>query len=267
MLSEKELEFALSSAKEATKLAGEILKKYFSKLKNFEEKGISDWVTEADIESEKMIKDFLLDRFPYSFLGEESGHDKGKEAELTWYIDPLDGTKNFVKRIPFFCVSVALGSADDIILGVVYDPINDNMFWAVKGKGAYLNSERIKVSESSDLSKCIVALGLHFKHRQFLEPFLNVYRDVFMQGAGIRHMGSAALEQCYVASGFLDGFLEVGLSPWDVAAGSLIVREANGAVSDFWGGDSWLQTGCLIATNGKIHQEIVRIVKNYFSKI
>lgn len=258
---------ALELAKEAAIRAGKILKDFFySRELRFEEKGISDWVSEADKMAEQSIVDFLKDKISADFVGEEFG-EKRSGNELVWYIDPLDGTKNFVRKIPFFCVSVALARDKEVILGVVYSPIDDSMFWAVRGQGAFLNDKAIRVSDEDELSRCLIVTGLPFRSKDYIDKHLSFYKDIFLKGVGVRHMGSAALEMCYVASGYIDAFWEIGLSPWDMAAASLIVKEAHGTVSDIWGGDSYFETGCIICSNGKIHEKILKSSKEIFSKL
>ncbi|MCS7213458.1 MAG: inositol monophosphatase [Candidatus Calescibacterium sp.] len=258
---------ALQVAKETALKSGELLKQYFySDESRFEEKGISDWVSEADRKSEQAIVETLQEKFPADFVGEEFG-ERRKGSDFVWYIDPLDGTKNFVRKIPLFCVSIALAYKNEIVLGVVYSPIDQKMFWATKGGGAYMNSKRIKVSEERDLKRCLVATGLPFRSKDFIDKHLSFYKNIFLKGAGIRHIGSAALEMCYVASGAIDGFWEIGLSSWDLAAGSLIVKEANGIVSDIWGGNSFFETGCIICSNREIYPEILKSTKEIFSNI
>ncbi len=274
---EEDVEFALSCAKRACEIGGEILKKYYLRGYEVREKGVSDWVTEADKESERAIRDFLMENFPADFVGEESGEVKVKSfggkmnfsenRRLRWFVDPLDGTKNFVKGISFFCISVALVDGNDVLVGVVFSPLDNMMFWAVKNGGAYMNERRINVSDISDLRYAILSTGLPFRSRSFIEPQLLTQKEIFLQGAGIRHIGSAALELCYVAGGFLDGLWHMGLSEWDMAAGTIIVSEAGGKVSDFWGGNAWMQSGCVIASNGKIHAQILDIVSKNFKEL
>lgn len=257
----------LDDVKQAVIKAGEILKQFFysSNLK-FEEKGISDWVSEADKKSEEIIIEFLKDKLDADFVGEELG-EKRLGSDFVWYIDPLDGTKNFVRKIPFFCISVGLAHKDQIILGVVFSPIDSKMFWAIKGKGAYMNGIPLKTSEESEFKRCLIATGLPFRSKEFIDKHLLFYKDIFLKGVGIRHIGSAALEMCYVANGSIDGYWEIGLSPWDMAAGSLIVKEAQGIVSDLWGGEKFLETGCIICSNKAIYDKILKIAKQLFSSM
>lgn len=254
----------LDYVKQTAVKAGDILKKFFySSNSDFEEKGISDWVSEADKKSEEIIIELLEDKIHADFIGEELG-EKRRGSEFVWYIDPLDGTKNFVRKIPFFCVSIGLAYKNELILGVVFSPIDEKMFWAIKGKGAYMNGNPIKTSQEGELKRCLIATGLPFRSKDYIDKHLMFYKDIFLKGVGIRHIGSAALEMCYVANGSIDGYWEIGLSPWDMAAGALIVKEAQGIVSDIWGGDKFLETGCIICSNKAIYNEILKIAKQLF---
>jgi myo-inositol-1(or 4)-monophosphatase len=270
MLREEEIEFALKCAKEAAKIGGEIIRKYFFEGRSeLEMKGISDWVTEADRVSEKKIKKFLLENFPADFLGEEFGEEKSQkkyEKKMRWIVDPLDGTKNFTKKIAYFCVSIALEVDGKIEIGVVYSPIENEMFWSIREGGAFLNDKKIRVSENENFESAFLGTGFPFKTKVFIEKYLETFKEFFFRGGSIRNFGSAALELCYVACGRLDGFWEIGLSPWDMAAGALIVKEAGGKVTDFWGEDFWLDTGTIVASNGKIHDILVKITSQAFGK-
>ena len=268
-MDDKEIEFALSCAKEAAKIGAKIIKKYFlEKPKNeIEMKGISDWVTEADKKSEEEIKKFLLSEFPANFLGEEFGSVRSTKKNISWIVDPLDGTKNFTKGIDIFCVSIALKEENSIKVGVVLDVMRDEMFYACEGLGAFLNEKKISVSENSDFSSALIGTGMPFRIKEFVNLYLESYKEIFLKGAGIRNIGAAALEICYVACGRLDAFWELGLSPWDMAAGALILSEAGGIVSDFWGKQNWLETGCIIASNKKLYEPLLSIISKYFEKI
>lgn len=288
-ISDEKIEFALSCAKEASRIGGEVIKKYYFSGYDYEMKGLSDWVTEADRESESKIKEFLKENLPFDFLGEEFGEERmsddalrkisenekislwqnelKQKGKIRWIVDPLDGTKNFMKRIPFFCVSIALCDGNTPLVGVVFSPLDEKMFWAVKGGGAFLNGEKISVSNTSELHSAVLGTGFPFRSRQFIELYLKSFQEFFMQGAGIRNFGSAALELCLVASGELDGFWELGLSPWDTAAAGLIIQEAGGKVADFWGGDGWLDTGCIVASNKFLFPKMLKITSEIFREI
>lgn len=260
------MEDVVEIAKQAARVGGEILKKWFGRSLKVEEKGRSDFVTEVDRESEKMIKEFLRRELPEaSFLGEELGYEGS--SSLRWLIDPLDGTKNYINAVPFFCVSVALQEGKEVVAGVVFNPITEEMYWASRKHGAYKNGQKINTSDKSDITKSLIATGLPFKHVAIIETYLESFKEVFLRVGGIRHMGSAALDLCLTAEGKFDGFWEWGLSPWDVAAGGLCIIEAGGIMSDIWGGPEWLETGCVIGANPHIFHELSKLITNVFKKL
>ena len=256
------IETAINAAKSASK----ILVDNFGKLstEDIKEKKKNDFLTFVDEQSEKTIINILLNAFPdHSIHAEESGRKKHK-SDFEWIIDPLDGTKNYISDIPIFSISIALRYKNQIQLGVVLDPIRNELFHAEKNKGAYLNGNKILVSGRHDLDECLLATGFPFKSRQSLPLYLKCFQEIFLSSSGMRRMGSAALDLAYVASGRFDGFWELGLSPWDMAAGSIIIEEAGGKVSDFWGEDSHLDNGYIAATNGNIHPALIQIIQQHF---
>ncbi len=251
-------------AKKAALEAGKIHKKYFrsgnAKIKN---KGRSyDLVTAADIEAEKKIVSIIKKNYPdHNILGEE-GKYKKTDSEYKWVIDPLDGTNNFSFGIPIFCVSIALTRKDEIIAGVVYDVIKNEMFCAEKGKGAYLNGKGIRVSRGRKLSQAILITGLYYDRGKDMIDTLNKVKEFFFKRIiGLRRFGAAALDLCYVACGRATGFWEFQLSPWDFAAGKLIVEEAGGKVTDGQGKKVPLKKHFIVASNKKIHGQMLRILK------
>ncbi len=223
-----------------------------------------DYVTEIDRACEQLIINSILDHFPdHEILSEESGRNTNKN-EHCWIIDPLDGTTNFIHGYPHSAVSIALLQDGQIVLGVVYDPFRDEMFYAERGQGAYLNNNRIRVSPLNQISHCLIATGFPFRHKELLDQYWKVLSAIFMAVSGIRRTGSAALDLAYVACGRFDGFWELRLSPWDVAAGALLIEEAGGKISDFEGQANHVWVGDVVASNGMIHEFILTQVKKVF---
>ncbi|MFP6712324.1 MAG: inositol monophosphatase family protein [Rhodospirillales bacterium] len=228
-------------------------------------KGPADFVTAADIRTEEMLRDQLSYARPdFGFLMEEAGEIVGEDPTRRWVIDPIDGTTNFIHGIPHFAISIALEENGEITAGVIYEPINDQMFWAEKGAGAWLNDRRMRVSGRSIMAESIFATGIPFMGRG--EPgdhelFLKQMEAVMSVSAGIRRFGSAALDLAYVAAGRFDGFWETGLKPWDIAAGLIIVREAGGMISELDGRDNMLKTGSILASNPNLQQELSQIIR------
>lgn len=246
----------------AVKKAGDYLRKNFGKARLIEEKSENDFVTSNDIRAEKMIKKILLAEFPHSkFVGEETSREKNMEG-FVWLVDPLDGTNNYIKGFPFVCVSVACMIDGEVRVGVVYDFIRDEIFHALKGKGAFMNRRRIKVSKRTSLSGAMIATGFPFRSKNLLEPYLESFRNVFRVAGNIRRAGSAALDLCYTGWGKFDGFWEIGLNPWDIAAGSLILKEAGGVVTDFEGGEDYLWSGNIIGSSDKIYEEFFKLINS-----
>ena len=211
------------------------------------DKGYNDFVTEVDLASEKEIIRVLRTSFPdHAFLGEESGLTH--QAENIWIIDPLDGTTNFLHGFPQYCISIALEQKGEITQAVIYDPNRNDLFTATKGQGAYLNQRRMRVSNKSKLKESILGTGFPFRDFQHLPVYLKIFEEVVRGTSGIRRPGSAALDLAYVAAGWFDGFFEINLSKWDIAAGGLLVSEAGGIVSDFSEEDGWLESGNIIVT-------------------
>ncbi len=255
----------LEIARQAACKGGAILREHFGKIRKEDigQKALNDFVTYVDKLSEETIKNFLAEKVPGSaFLAEESGAS-GK-GELLWVIDPLDGTTNFIHSFPFFSVSVALIRDGEVLVGVIYDPMRDDIFYGMKGYGAYKNDRRVHVNSGRKLEEILLATGFPFRSRDKLSPYLDAFKELFLKTLGIRRAGSAALDLAYVACGTFGGFFEIGLSIWDIAAGSLLVKEAGGVISDFHGGDEYLKTGNVVAANPHIHSAIVEIVKKSF---
>jgi len=252
-------------AVEVAKAAGQYLLDHKGKIaaENVDEKARNDFVTFVDHQSEKLIVDTLHSHFPDHKILAEEGSQKTSTTEYRWIIDPLDGTKNYIQDIPIFCVSIALEHKGKIIVGVVYDPVHQELFVAEKGKGTTCNGHRIRVSKRS-MRESLIATGFPFKYKNYLPQYLQCFEEIFLKCSGMRRCGSAAIDLCYTAIGKFEGFWELGLSIWDMAAGSLIIQEAGGTVSDFWGKDDYLKNGFIIAGNPAVHKTLQGIVKNYF---
>ena len=224
-------------------------------------KGPADFVSASDRQVEDtLFKELRKARPTFGFLMEERGVIEGTDQSNRWIIDPLDGTSNFLHGIPQFAISIALERDSDVFAGVVYSPVTDELFWAEKGAGAYLNGRRLRVSGRKDPSECIFATGIPFKGTGEHEPFLKQLGAVMAVSAGVRRMGAASLDLAYVAAGRFDGFWESGLSYWDMAAGVVLVREAGGFVCDMTGGRRWSETGGIIAANPAINDEFKALV-------
>jgi len=250
----------LDTAVEAARIAGRYQQYRFASKLNVTLKGDKDLVTEVDQESERLIVSYLLNSFPeHSILAEEGEYPPG-DAPLRWIIDPLDGTTNYAHGFPWFCVSIGLESAGEIVIGVIYNPLNDELFTAIKGGGAFLNGHRLHVSTRCPLQNSLLATG--FPYDCASDPANNFDNFITFQkcARGIRRAGAAALDLAYVAAGRFDGFWELKLKPWDVAAGVLLVREAGGIVTDFDGGNYNVFNHSIVASNGLIHEEMVTIL-------
>jgi len=257
----------LKVAKEAAYEAGEIQLSFLGKKKKIEYKfNEFDLVTEADKQSEEKILSILNTYFPdHNVLGEETGSHKEKPSEYLWIIDPLDGTTNFTHNFPHFAVSIGLVKNDKIILGVVYDACKNELFWATEGAGAYLNSDRIEVSKIDTLNKSLLATGFPPGRSEIIEENFVYFKEFICKAQALRRPGSAALDLCYVACGRFDGFWELNLSPWDVTAGTCIINEAGGKVTNFNSEQFDLYGRNIIASNGIIHatmQETLYSCKN-----
>jgi myo-inositol-1(or 4)-monophosphatase len=248
-------------ATRAAKKAGRILQDHLGRVRKVEYKGVVNLVTEMDFLSEKVIVAEIRKLCPgHSILAEEKTH-RQEDSPYRWVIDPLDGTTNYAHGYPIFCVSIGLEKDGEIILGVVYDPSRNELFVAEEGKGAYLNGRRIHVSPTPTLSRSLLATGFPYDLRESPVNNLDHFQNFAMRSHAVRRSGSAALDLCYVSAGRFDGFWEMKLGPWDMAAGSLIVREAGGMVTDFQGNPIHLDGKYVLASNGKIHGEMIRTLK------
>lgn len=228
-----------------------------------ETKAANDFVTEVDRAAEAAIIETLLDAYPgHGILAEESGVSAGNpDSEFQWIIDPLDGTTNFIHGFPQYAVSIALAKNGVLDQAVVYDPTRNELFTASKGAGAMLNDRRIRVSRRTKLAESLIATGFPFREFDHVDAYLAMFKDICQKTAGIRRPGSAALDLCYVACGRVDAFWELGLAPWDMAAGALIVQEAGGLVSDLSGESGYLKTGNVVAGTPKVFGQMLPIIQ------
>lgn len=257
----------LSNAVKAAREAGKIINRASNDVGalNIKSKAINDFVSEVDHVAEETIINILKEAYPdHGFLGEESGNTN-KDAENIWIIDPLDGTTNFLHNFPQYCISIALQQSGVLTQAVVYDPVRNDLFTATKGRGAFLNDKRIRVSGRAKLQQSLIATGFPFRDFTHLDTYMDMLKDMIKKTTGIRRPGSAALDLAYVAAGWTDGFFEIKLSTWDVAAGGLIVQEAGGIVGDFEGNESWLQTGNIVAANPKIFSQILQTLNPHLT--
>jgi myo-inositol-1(or 4)-monophosphatase len=257
---EKYIEVAISAAKEA----GKVHKKYFNRNVQAKEKTASfDLVTVADLEAEKAIVSVVRKYFPgHNFLAEENKYEE-TGSEYTWVIDPLDGTNNFACGLPIFCVSIAIARNKEVCAGVIYDPTRDELFYARKHHGAFLNGKRIRVSSAKKLTESLLTTGFYYDRGKDMIENLEKIKQFFLKDiVGIRRLGAAALDLSYVACGRISGFWEFTLSPWDFAAGKLLVEEAGGKVTGRYGQAVSLEKCFIVASNGKIHDTMLEILKD-----
>ncbi len=244
--------------------AARLLKRDFGEVEQLQVsvKGPSDFVSTADLRAERMLKAELLRARPgYALLFEEGGATEGTDPHHRWIVDPLDGTTNFLHGIPHFAISIALERDGEVIAGIVYEPTRDEMFWAEKGAGAYLNDRRLRTSARRQLGEALIGTGIPFRGRGDHPTYVATLARVMAATSGVRRLGAAALDLAYVAAGRYDGFWEFGLSPWDIAAGLLLVREAGGFVSDLAGGQTMMTTGDVLAANGHLHLPLAALIK------
>jgi myo-inositol-1(or 4)-monophosphatase len=228
-------------------------------------KAPNDFVTEVDQAAENIIIETLLGAYPdHGILAEESGREHGnKTSEFVWIIDPLDGTTNFIHGLPMYCVSIALAHRGVIQQAVVYDPTRNDLFYATKGRGAFMNDRRLRVSKRTRMSDALIGTGFPFRRGDNFKRYMKMFEEVMVECAGLRRPGAAALDLCYVAAGYYDAFFETGLQPWDVAAGSLIITEAGGLVGNFTGESDYLHQREVVAGSPKIYGQLVTILAPY----
>ena len=252
----------LNIAVKAARRAGTIILRHLDHLERLaiETKGRNDFVSEVDREAEAEIVRVILSAYPgHGILAEESGHHRGDEYQ--WVIDPLDGTTNYLHGYPHFAVSIALMHRAKLEQAVVFDPLRNELFTATRGQGAQFNERRMRVSRVGSLKFALLGTGFPFRAEQHLELWINTFRALLTQTSGVRRAGSAALDLAHVACGRLDGFWEIGLSTWDIAAGALLIEEAGGLIGDFAGGQDFLQTGNVVAGNPQVYAKILPLIQ------
>ncbi len=243
--------------------AGRALTRDFGEIQNLQvsTKGPGDFVTSADHKAEKIARQELGKARPdFGFLMEESGEIKGRDPQNRWIVDPLDGTSNFLHGIPHYCVSIALEREGDIVAGVIYQPLTDELFAAERGQGAYLNDKRMRVAGRRDLSDSVISTFIPHLGKKNHKPFLEQEQLIMREAAGLRCSGSTALDLAYIAAGRMDGCWQSGPDPWDFAAGMILIREAGGFVTDFSGGKDMFSSKSIIAGNERIHRAILELV-------
>lgn len=251
----------LHAAQTIARQAGTCIVASLGDLHRIDYKGRVDLVTDVDRRVEKLILDRLRHDFPgHGVLAEESGTGPGA-GDFRWVIDPIDGTTNFVHGYPFFAVSIAVQHQEETVAGVVYNPLADELFSALKGEGAFLNGRKIRVSATPELSSSLLATGFPYRIGDHWHRAMDLFKLFYYRTRGVRRDGSAALDLCYVAAGRFDGFWEYDLHPWDVAAGMLIVAEAGGKCSDFQGKPSAIDDGQILASNDHIHRQMLQILR------
>ncbi len=257
----------LNVAIKAARAAGAIINRAALDVESvrISQKQINDFVTEVDHASERVIIETLLTAYPgHGIVAEESGSEHGaKDSEYVWIIDPLDGTTNFIHGFPVYCVSIALAVRGKVEQAVIYDPSRNDLFTATKGRGAFLNERRIRVSKRTQLKESLLSTGFPFRPGDNFKSYLNMMGDVMQRTAGLRRPGAAALDLAYVAAGYTEGFFETGLSIWDVAAGSLLVTEAGGLIGNFTGESDFLEQRECLAGTPRIYGQLVQILGKY----
>ena len=257
----------LNTAIKAARAAGSIINRAALDLEVLKigTKGPNDYVSEVDRAAEAAIIEILLEAYPgHAILAEESGREHGaKHSEYTWIIDPLDGTTNFLHGFPVYAVSIGLAFRGKVEQGVVYDPTRNDLFFASKGRGAFLNDRRLRVSRRTRITDALIGTGFPFRKGDNFKRYVKMFEEVMQHCAGLRRPGAAALDLCYVAAGYYDGFFETGLNPWDVAAGSLIITEAGGLIGNFTGEADYLYQREVVAGNPKVYGQLVQILTPY----
>jgi myo-inositol-1(or 4)-monophosphatase len=262
------LDDLLQAALAAAHAGSEVVSRYFRAAGlEVRRKGENDYVTQADKESETAILAEIRRRFPdHRILAEEGGGAGIGHGEHEWLIDPLDGTTNFLQGLPMYCVSVACRKGDELLVAVIVDPEGENLFTAVRGGGATWNGRKMEVAPQDGLKGSFLATGYPWRALPTLELYLGIFRDVFSVAKAIRRCGSAALDLAYTAAGVYDGFFEFRLSPWDIGAGILLVREAGGVVTDVDGGEGFFASGNVVAGGPALHRELLATVRRHASE-
>lgn len=252
-------------AVEASRRGAAVLLKYWEQLNKDDAdlKARNDWVSRADRESEEAITSFIREQHPDdAFLGEEGGSSAGSSGR-TWIIDPLDGTSNYLQHFPMWSISIALRKGGETVAGVIHEPLRDLFFTGERGAGAFRNGQRMRVSSQESVEGSFLATGFPFRAQEYVATYVSIFTDVIRVSKGVRRAGSAALDLAYTAAGIFDGFFELHLAAWDVAAGALLVTEAGGQVSDFSGGQRWLERGNIVGASPAVHEELLRVIARH----
>jgi myo-inositol-1(or 4)-monophosphatase len=255
-------------AVEAARRGAAVLLRYWEQLgkDDADLKARNDWVSRADRESEDAISTFIRAEHPDDILlGEEGGRSEGS-SNRTWIIDPLDGTSNYLQHFPIWSISIALRKGNETVAGVIYEPLRDLLFTAERGGGAFRNGERMRVSSHDRVEASFLATGFPFRAQEYVTAYVGIFEDIIRTSKGVRRAGSAALDLAYTAAGVFDGFFEMHLAAWDVAAGALLVTEAGGVVSDFSGGQRWLERGNIVGASPGVHAELLRVIARHTSE-
>ncbi|POA97846.1 inositol monophosphatase [Chromobacterium sinusclupearum] len=259
----------LNVAVKAARRAGSVIQRASLNLDTIrvEKKKHNDFVTEVDRAAEEAIIQTILEAYPkHAILAEESGAKGVGSSEYEWIIDPIDGTTNFLHGHQQYSISIALAHKGQIQQAVVYDPSRNDLFTASRGVGAFLNDRRIRVSKRFMMNECVISTGFPVADQSYLDQYLGMLKDVIAKTAGVRREGSAALDLCNVACGRVEGFFELNLKPWDIAAGSLIVQEAGGIVTDFTGEQGWLESGDIVAGSPKVLAQLLQLLTPHVAK-
>jgi myo-inositol-1(or 4)-monophosphatase len=256
----------LNIAVRAARSAGKVLLRYYERVDQIQvqSKSRNDFVSEVDRAAEAAVVQELRAKFPHhGILAEEGGALGG--GDFQWIVDPLDGTTNYLHGFPQFSISIALRHRGQLECGVVYDPLREELFTAARGQGAHLNDRRLRVAGRPSLEGALIGTGFPFRDQRHIDTYLGMFKAMPLATAGLRRPGSAALDLAYVAAGRTDGFWELGLSPWDFAAGALLISEAGGTVSDLAGGSRYFETGNLVAGNIRVHQAMLELLRPFLS--
>ncbi len=259
----------LNIAVRAARAAGDIIVRAMDRtdLLTVTLKSRNDFVSDVDRQAEHEIVTILQKAYPdHAILGEEHGEQGASRSDYVWVIDPLDGTTNFLHGFPQFAVSIGLFYRGRVERGVIYDPLRQELFTAARGAGATLNNRRLRVTKQKGLSGALLGTGIPFKDQSYIDPYLGMLKSLLKDAAGIRRAGSAALDLAYVAAGRFDGFWEIGLQKWDMAAGVLLVQEAGGLVSDLEGGDKHFETGGIVTANPRLHTAMLELIKPHLDE-
>lgn len=258
----------LNTASTAARAAGDHIIRYINRVPSLkiDVKKRNDFVSEVDRKAEEIIIETLLKAYPtHSILAEESGLSEAGDPEFQWIIDPLDGTTNFLHGLPHYAVSIALKKGDRLEEAVIYDPYRQEMFTASRGQGARVNNRKIRVTDKHTVKGALIGTGFPFRQHEHFETYQAMFADFFKQATDIRRAGCAALDLAYIAAGRLDAFWEIGLCKWDMAAGTLLIREAGGLVGDFTGTEAFMESGNIVAGSPQLFHEMLQTLKPHLT--